>query len=172
MKKLSLSNQNRDTLSQILHLCAPSDNAEMALDPDRQRSECLEDLLAEPLREIGPTHPALSEHLDSICELSGLDKTTTLREYLLQPTTDITILQQIRKRGKAKIRTSESPIDQELGGVLYYAAIASARVFHNEMISNLTPSELQAAFQALIDTPWMPTDLTNLFEKAIEQNDK
>jgi hypothetical protein len=172
MKKLSLSDRNKDTLSQLLRLCAPVEDAEMESNPDRQRSERLEDLLAESISSLGPTPPSLSEHMDSICELSGLDKTVSLREFLLQSATDITILQQIRKRGKAMIRNSESSIDRELGGALYYAAIASARVFYDETISNLTTDELQAAFQALIDAPWMPMDLANLFEKAIERDNK
>lgn len=168
MKKKSLCDMDRDTLSKLLHLCVPAEGGETVSDPDRQRSEGLEDLLAESLPKVGSTESVLSGHLDSICELSGLDQSVCLREYLLQSTTDLNILKRIQQRGKAILRRNESPLDQELGGALYYAAIASARVFHHETISNLPFIQMHEAFTALIACTWIPTDLKNLFEQAIK----
>jgi len=168
MKKKSFLDLHKDTLYDLLKLCAETEATDTEIDPDRQRCERLEDLLAGPLPEISAGKTALSEHLDSICDLSGLSVCVSLRELLLAPKTDVQILQRIRKHGKTLIRQGKTPLKQETAGIIYHTAIASALVFHKQRISKLPQQDMHKTFTALAKQSWLPTDIRKLFKKACQ----
>jgi hypothetical protein len=166
MKKKSFLDLHKDTLYELLKLCAETEVPDAEIHPDRQRCECLEDLLADPLPQATADKTAASAHLDSICDLSGMSVSICLRELLLNPETNIQILQRIRKHGKSFIRQGKTPLEQETGGIIYHAAIASALVFHDQGISKLSQQDMHKTFVALSKESWLPADIRKLFKGA------
>lgn len=165
MKKKSFLDLHKDTLLELLKLCAETDVSDEETDPDRLRCEDLEDLLAGPIPEI-TTKTAISNQLDSLCEFSGLSVSVSLRDLILNPETNIRFLRQIRKHGKTLIRRAKTYQGQEAGGIIYHAAIASALVFHKQRISKLSQDDMAKTFAALAKESWLPTDIRKLFKQA------
>ena len=168
MKKKSFLDLHKDTLYDLLKLCAEAEACDKQVDPDRLRCEQLEDLLSGPLPETQSMRTSHSDHLGSVCDLSGLSASVSLRDLILDPDTDLQILQRIRKHGKTVIRQAETALDRETGGILYHAAIASALVLHNQRISKLAHDDMITAFTALAEASWLPTDMKRLFKQAVK----
>jgi len=166
MKKKSFSDLDKEILHNILKVCVEEGDSGPEAGPDLRRSELLEDLLAESLPNSSQDKPLISKHLDSICDISGLTEGVSLRALLLHPETDISILHKIRKQGKILLRRAKSPEMRDVATTLYYAAIASALVFHNEKISKLSKDKLRQTLSALSQATWQPSDLAKLLKKA------
>ena len=100
MKKKSFSDLDKYILHNILKLFAEEGNSGPEIGSDLQHSEVLEDLLIEPLPRSSIDHSWISKHLDSICDISGLAESVSLRALLFHPETNIDLLHKIRKHGK------------------------------------------------------------------------
>lgn len=50
--------------------------------------------------------------------------------------------------------------------MIYYAAIVSALVFHEQKITRHSYEKLQEALTDLDEKQWIPSDLKDLFKKA------
>ena len=87
----------------------------------------------------------------------------SLGEVLLDPQTDLSVLKTIKEYGKTlSARASKGP--SRAGAVaIYYAAIASAVLFHHEKITEHSYKSLARSFQMLIEKPWMAPELVGLF---------
>ena len=166
MKKKSFSDLDKDILHNILKLCVENGSSEPEAEPDLRRSEMLEDLLAESLSNISHNQSLISKHLDSFCDISGLTESVSLRALLFCSDTDISILQKIRKQGKTLLHQAKTPEMQDVATTLYYAAIASALVFHNEKISKLSKDKIWQTLSILSEATWQPSDLVKLFKRA------
>ena len=167
MKRKSFSDLEKDILDNILKVCAEESSSEPEAGSDLQRSELLEDLLEEPLPGGRIDQSSISKHLDSVCDISGLTDSVSLRELLFHPDTAISALHRTRKHGKILLRQARSPIQQDVATTLYYAAIASALVFHNERISRLSKDKLRQTLSTLSQATWLPSDLATLLKKAL-----
>ncbi|KPL20813.1 MAG: hypothetical protein AMJ75_11170 [Phycisphaerae bacterium SM1_79] len=51
---------------------------------------------------------------------------------------------------------------------IYYAAIASALVFHDVKVTTHSYESLEASFTRLINKPWMSAELNSLFIRALK----
>ena len=87
-------------------------------------------------------------------------------KILLDPQTDIGILQAIKTYGKKLSYTVDSPAENAIAITLYYAALANALVHHDEKISQQTYDTLGQAFDVLIEKKWMTPELTEMFSQA------
>lgn len=166
MKKKSFSDLDKDKLHEILRLCTEKGYSEVMEESEQQRSELIEDKLSEPLSKNDLGKSLISKYLDSLCDISGLMESVSLRALLFNPDTNISILHKIRKQGKNLLRQSKSPVQKDVATVLYYAAIASALFFHNEKISKLSRDKLIHTLSVLSQANWLPSDLSILFQNA------
>ena len=166
-QKKSFSHLNKDALADLLMLCVDLDTETIAPDTDQYMAERLQDLLAQSLPQMIVADP--TSQWDQVYALSGLETAVGIRELLLHPETDIPVLQRIQKHGKTLVREGASSLEQELGSVLYHAAIASALVWRGQRISKLTSKSLETYWQRLLQAVWLPTDLSTLFRKACER---
>jgi hypothetical protein len=88
-------------------------------------------------------------------------------ELLLDPRVDLTTLVALKNCAKKlAARLSQPGAEYNAMVTIYFAAIASARVFHRRTISTHAPETLTQAFQRLHAQPWMPWELAELFTKA------
>jgi len=86
-----------------------------------------------------------------------------LRKVLLDEETDLRIIEKIKEYGK-KLAVREEP-ERSAGIAVYYAAIASALVFHEKKITRHSYRYLRDSFEVL-DKNWMPGDLARHITKA------
>lgn len=107
--------------------------------------------------------PAILGQLrEELVPLSG----RPLGEVLLDSSTDSQSIMKIKEHGKKLASRKESDADHAVGLVIYYAAIASALLYHNTRISQHSFRTLADAFDLLRSKTWMPVELIRHFGKA------
>jgi len=85
---------------------------------------------------------------------------------LEDPKTDISALKQIKDFGKKLVEGAQSEVEHDAAAAIYYAAIASALVFHGRRITTLSYEDLTNSFSALLESSWLTPNLVRLFKKA------
>ena len=90
----------------------------------------------------------------------------TIGALLLDPEADLTAIAYLKDYAKESAKTEDDGSSREIATALYYAAIASALVFHGKKITGLSKHELDISFSALAETPWITPDIVELFKTA------
>lgn len=156
-----------DRLARLLSI---GEDHELPDDPasvDELTAELLRKRLASPL----PLAPASATEVVLCWSSAGSPATArSVGEVLLDPSTDVAVLQRIKSWGKKladrqRDRPNRSP-EYAAGLTIYYAAIASALAFHDERITDYGFGQLAEALQRLIDQPWLSPAVSDLFAKA------
>ena len=128
------------------------------------------DLLQQMLGSVVPMHEFLAKSLPRIVQRAceGLPPMTTESRAgaLLNSRSEIDLLQHIRDHAKGLAKNAHSDTEREVATVMYYAAIASALVFHDKRLSKSTYGKLEQAFTQLRAMDWLQQDISGLLEKA------
>lgn len=134
---------------------------------DQPPDEFLHDILANKL----VLDPAVPHSLPSLLNWSFGEVLAaagqTMAHLLLNPKTDLAVIRTIKDYGKELARRGDTDGEQVAGTAVYYAAIASALVFHRHRITQYPLEKLHEAFSRLRQKPSIPSELKRLFEKAI-----
>jgi hypothetical protein len=125
--------------------------------------------LERPLSEVSGILASLTQEL---CRVQTQDPDGVnlqghcLLELLLQPETPLDILLVIKTHGKQMSGDAIPENYRAMGIVLYYAAIAAARIFHGRTITQSGGAKLREAYESFLKKSWIPADLSPLFEQA------
>ena len=143
--------------------------AEIAVDqPEGQQR--MTDLLNEHLTSALPTGVMVLDALMMMVGQMGYETRSltgrTLKEILLDRRSDIGLLRAIKECCKRLSLRLESKVEAAIAMTLYFAAIASALVYHDTRITQHSHAALDKALAMLMDKPWMDPDLTTLFSQA------
>jgi len=90
----------------------------------------------------------------------------SLAEVLLNPKSDIGLLQAIKDYSKQLSCTSIREAETAVATTIYYAALASSLIYHDKKITQYSYETLDASFTALIEKKWMTPELVGLFSNA------
>jgi hypothetical protein len=90
----------------------------------------------------------------------------SLLEVLRNPESDIGLLQAIKDCSKKLSFGLESKTEAALATTIYYAALASALVYHNRKITGYSYEALDQSFATFAAKSWMGPELTELFSRA------
>jgi len=90
----------------------------------------------------------------------------SLGEVLLSPQSDIALLQGIKDCSKRLSGTLDSEAEAVIAKTLYFAALASALVYHDRKITQSSYEKLEESFALLIEKKWMAEELKMLFSRA------
>ena len=130
------------------------------------RADVLEKMLTSDLS----LDPAVPESLPAVlkrpCEELPGATGRTLGQLLLNPQCDLGILRTLKDYGKALSGASHPEAEQAAAVVIYYAAIASALLFHGQRITQHSWGKLRDAYAQLNRKSWITAELKELFQKA------
>ncbi len=90
----------------------------------------------------------------------------SLQEVLLDSQADVGLLRAIKDCSKRLSGALDSEAERTLATTLYFAALASALVYHDEKITQSTYEKLDESFALLIKKNWMAHELIELFSRA------
>jgi hypothetical protein len=130
-------------------------------------SELLQEILSSDL-PLDPTLPdslpvVLNWPSHEVLAVSG----QTIGELLLDCRTDLEVIKTLKDYGKELARRGRPGMKQAAATAIYYAAIASALVFHRHKITKHSYRSLQEAYAELEQKPWVSSGLKDLFRRAL-----
>ena len=89
-----------------------------------------------------------------------------LGDVVVDSAISVAVLNRIKDYGKRLAAQGRSRADHDAALTIYFAAIASALVFHGQKISTHPHESLERSFVVLVAKPWMVPELVELFTKA------
>ena len=90
----------------------------------------------------------------------------SIGNMLMDAKSDLEAIKEIRRYAKRLTSRKYSEARHAVAIAIYFAAIASALIFHNVKITTHSYESLKTSFENLAEKSWMPTDLVGLFRKA------
>lgn len=90
----------------------------------------------------------------------------SVKETLLDPQCDLAVLKAIKDHSKRLSAMVASGSQALIAATIYYGAVASAMVYHDQRISRYTYENLGARFLALTQRSWVDRELRELFALA------
>ena len=90
----------------------------------------------------------------------------TIAELLFDSKTDLAIIRTLKEYGKELARRSGPEAEKAAVTAIYYAAIASALVFHGNKVTQHSCGALQESYEDLEQKEWISPDLKDLFKRA------
>ena len=134
----------------------------------RTNSDMLQHMLMSEL----PLDPAMPESVPVVlkrpCEELSDVVGQTLSQLLLNSQTGFEVIQTLKDYAKALSRRGTQQPKHGAAAVIYYAAIASALVFHRHKITRHSYETLREAFSQLAKKNRVSTELGELFRKGRE----
>lgn len=127
------------------------------------KAEVLRARFAGPLPFEATVIEMLPMSMGTLCQELLPQGGRSLKEVLLDEKTDLRVISKVKEYGRELAGRAEP--ERSVGIALYYAAIASALLFHDTKLTNHPYGYLRDSFGAM-DTEWMPEDLAEHIEKA------
>lgn len=141
----------------------PSDDGAEAED---EKAGLLRDCLSEalPLREeVADVLPVMLRRM--VKQLPRL-RGQTLHALLTDPRSRLDDLERAKSEAKKAIADAQTNAEYEVAGVLYYAAIACALLYHGRKMTRHSHEQLADAFRVLKSKEWISGELRELFTRA------
>ncbi|HNS20913.1 MAG TPA: hypothetical protein PKH24_10465 [Sedimentisphaerales bacterium] len=148
----------------------------MALDDKHGGGDDSDEVMGELLQaRLGATwnpetgnEPPWSRLLRPLARKRGPNARRTVEGLLLDPRTSVATIKAIRDHAKKRAASEDSEREHAALTTIYFAATASALVFHDVKTTTYSYKSLGDSFERLIRQTWMPAKLADLFRKAIE----
>lgn len=152
-------------LARLLDIGA-DEGAEGKAETEQAKADLLRVRLAGTLplkKRVVQDLPAILGRLrDDLLPLGG----KALGEALLDKQSSLEMLQTIKEYGKELAAGSDRKVEHAVGIAIYFAAIASALLFHDERITSYSYSALAQSFGTLINKRWLAGQLDRHLAKA------
>jgi hypothetical protein len=155
-----------EQLGRLMALGLEGPDAQKRLAATRKPARAFQEMFTNKL-PLNPVNPdSLPAVLNRSCDefLSVADR--TMGDLLLNPETDLVIIKSLKDYGKELVRRGGREAKQAAATTVYYAAIASALVFHREKITQHPYQKLHEAYAELRGKSWVSHQLKELFRKA------
>jgi hypothetical protein len=127
-------------------------------------------LLREQLTCCLPKGTLFCEVLVMVMERQGCDTGSlagkSLGDICLSDETSINLLKAIKESAKTLSTTLDSQGETALATTLYFAALATALVSHDQKITQNSYEKLDESFALLVNKKWMAKELIQLFSRA------
>ena len=151
-------------LAQLLSIGSDTDQDKNEMNQEQIKADLLHDRLAVSL----PLGPSTVEMLPDIPlgKTIGVLAGDPIGKLLQNPQTDIVVFRKIKDYSKKLSKNAKSETEHVIANTMYYAAIASALVFHKKRITKFSYKDLSHSFNMLSKETWIPSDIRSLFTKA------
>ena len=155
-----------DKLAQLWSMGSKMDRSDSEKSNDQTKADLLCDRLAQKIPFDDVVAQLLPKALAQVCKDIQPFTGNSYGVLINDPLTDVTILKKIKDNSKKLSQHINSNDEYDVITVIYYAAIASALVFHNRRITSFSYGHLNKKFISLLEHTWLTSDIRNLFQKA------
>jgi hypothetical protein len=166
MENKSINKLKPNQLARLLSISTEEMESVHIVCDDKATAE----LLRNKLKSTLPKDSFLLESLLIVMERLGFDMREQvgrpLCDVLLDPATDVSLLSAIKDYSKKYSSSLVSEAEMAVAITIYYAALASALLYHDEKITQYSYKTLGQYFALLVKKKWMTPELINLFSQA------
>ena len=166
MENKSTNRLKPDQLARLLSISTEETDSVHIVCDDKATAE----LLRNKLKSTLPKDSFLLESLLIVMERLGCDMRgqvgKPLGDVLLDPAADISMLRAIKDYSKKFSSSLVSETETAVAITIYYAALASALLYHDKKITQYSYKTLGQYFALLVKKKWMTPELIDLFSKA------
>ena len=155
-----------DKLAQLLSIGSDSGQDKNEMNQEQKKTELLHDRLAEPLPFGRTTIEKLTKIPISFGDSIGAVAGDSIGELLKNQQTELSTLRKIKDFSKKLSKRANTTAEHDTANTMYYAAIASALVFHKKRITKFSYKDLEHSFSVFNKAMWIPSNLKELFRKA------
>jgi hypothetical protein len=167
MKKESTSfGLEPEQVQRLLNIGQDTKKPDKEMSGNQKKAEMLRRWLSQTLPLDKSQTDMLPAVLGQLCHTMGLLAGETIVSLLRSSSTDVSLIERIKRYGKELSSRAESKAEHEAATALYYAAIAHALVFHDERITQFSYKKLEASFSRLVKEKWISKELSVLFKIA------
>jgi hypothetical protein len=152
--------------TRLLSLGLEPDRPVTPPDENEQRGDLLCDILRCPLPADVSEHGAVPPGVGKPCPGFRTVAGPPLGELLQDPQTEVAVLRRVKEYAKSLGCNAGSEVEKDVFLAVYFAAIAAAMVFHNELITEHFARDLTQFLDSFAQAAWMPTDLKDLFSSG------
>ncbi len=149
-----------------------SSSGDYDVEPYERRTDTLYQILTSTLpltQDIKASLPDLiTGQGQDLISISG----KTMGELIQDPNTDLITLRKTKEHCKQSGTDAGSKETQDAFMAVYFAAIASALVFHDTKISHHKDKDLPGFFDSFVKMPWVLEELRTLFRRAISSDQR
>ena len=165
-KKSTTFGLGPEKLARLLNIGSDISETENDVDEKEKKSELLYDWLAATLPLDAIFIETLPTILQRLYRQLQLHADESFGNLLKEPKTDILVIKKIKDYSKKLVSSSKSEAEHDAATAIYFAAIASALVFHDRKITTFSYKSLCESFSKLIDEKWIAEDIAELFSRA------
>ena len=152
--------------SRLLRLGLGSGPAQSRLDDNEQKMDMLYGVLTRSL----PIEPSVVDSLPNVMrDLSSRLPSLAgkpIGDLLQDPKTDIATISRIKQYAKDSGTSAGSEDESDVFLVVYYAAIASALIFHDKKITQHPHEDLERFFSSFMKKGWVLGEIKHLLGRA------
>ena len=159
---------NREKLSKLWQMGKDIPQQQADFNEEQRKAELLQAQLAESLPLDAGMQHLLPNILAAVCRKFKPFIGCSIKDLLLDPQTDLLVIKTIKDLQKKRAESACSELQQDVATVVYYAAIASALVYHHIKITKFSYKALDCTFTELSQNNWLIKDLKILFISALE----
>ncbi|MFC1604646.1 hypothetical protein ACFL5F_06425 [Planctomycetota bacterium] len=156
-----------DKLAQLWNMEDKMDQGKNEENQNQMKAELLRDKLAQKIPLDHVVAQILPKALAQVCKDIQPFTGNSYGVLLNDPLTDITILTKIKDNNKKLAQHISSETEYDVITVIYYAAIASALIYHDQRITSFSYDHLNDKYTSLLENTWLTSDLREVFQKAL-----
>jgi hypothetical protein len=172
MKLMNKESENIDLTAKqrtrLLSLGLSSEVFEGSTDLEEKKADLLYDILTRTLPVDGYIIDSLPPVLRGVSDKLHSVAGELLGDLLQNPKTDISVIEKIKDYAKESGTYNKSKAETDAFLAIYYAAIASALLFHNKRITQHSYKDLKQFFFSFTKKSWVLEELKILFKRAEE----
>jgi hypothetical protein len=156
-----------DKLAQLWNMGNKMDQDKSEEIDDQTKADLLCDRLAQKIPFDHVVAHLLPKALAQVCKDIQPFTGNSYGILINDPLTDVTVLKKIKDNNKKLSHHISSDAEYDVIMVIYYAAIASALVYHDQLITSFSYGHLNGKFNSLLENTWLTSDIRDLFQKAL-----
>ena len=166
-KDTTTSGLAADKLAQLWDMGSNENQGTTEESQGQGKAELLRDRLAQkfPLDQI--IAQILPKTLAQVCDKIQPFSGNSYAILINDPGTDVSILKRIKDNTKKQAQHADGDAAYDVSAAIYYAAIASALVYHGKRITSFSYDHLLGKYVTLVEHPWLTPEFRNLFQEAV-----
>ena len=155
-----------EKLARLLNIGSDISETGNDIDHKEKKTVLLQDWLAAKLPLDAVFLETLPNILKRLCQQLRPHLGESFGNLLKNPKTDLLVIGKIKDYSKKLAMSARSEAEHDAATAIYFAAIASALVFHDRKITTYSYKSLDESFSKLINETWIAKDISELFSKA------